>query len=201
MIRCVVGLGNPGPHYAVTRHNIGFMVLDTFVSRTSEKWRKRFWQNYWHAEISSHPNLVCCKPTTFMNNSGKAVRAAAGKFRLTPEEILVIYDDVSLPLGRVRFRTRGSAGGHNGVLSIIDWLGSDAFPRIRIGIGEGYSDRIAHVLGPFDDEEQETVQHVLDFTVETLPRVLTENVQHAMQYINSWCAPDSDQTLSNTPQH
>jgi PTH1 family peptidyl-tRNA hydrolase len=199
VIRCVVGLGNPGPHYAGTRHNIGFMALDSFVGRTTEKWRKRWWQNYWYAVTSIPVNLVCCKPATFMNNSGKAVRSIAGKYRLRPEEILVMYDDVSLPLGRVRFRTRGSAGGHNGVLSIIDWLGSEAFPRIRIGIGEGYGDRIAHVLSPFDAGEQETVQDVLDFTTDALSSVLTEDVQHAMQYINSWCAPGRDQILSNTP--
>ena len=199
MIRCAVGLGNPGPLYAGTRHNIGFMALDTFVSRSHEKWRKHWWQNYWRATISSPDTLVCCKPATFMNNSGKAVRAVAGKLHLSPEEILVIYDDVSLPLGRIRFRTRGSAGGHNGMLSIIDWLGSDAFPRIRLGIGEGYGDRIAHVLGPFADEERETVQQVVEFTADTLPRVLTDNVQHTMQYINSWCIPDSEQIASNTP--
>jgi PTH1 family peptidyl-tRNA hydrolase len=191
VIRCIVGLGNPGPHYARTRHNIGFMVLDAMVQRAGLEWRKRWWHPYWHARMTVPHPVLCCKPATYMNRSGKAVYAVKKKYRLAAEEILVVYDDVHLPVGKIRFRSRGSAGGHNGMASIIDWLGTDTFPRLRIGIGDGGDDRIAHVLSPFDEAEQDCVEQVIAFAADAVPGIPGGDVQQVMQTINSWHAPRS----------
>jgi PTH1 family peptidyl-tRNA hydrolase len=116
------------------------------------------------------------------------VYAAKKKYRLATEEILVVYDDIHLPLGRMRYRSRGSAGGHNGMASIIDWLGTDTFPRLRVGIGKGGDDRIAHVLSPFDEAEQGCVEQVIAYAADAVPQILGGNEQQAMQAINSWHA-------------
>jgi PTH1 family peptidyl-tRNA hydrolase len=164
------------------------MVLDAMIHRAGLAWRKRWWHTYWHARITDPHPVVCCKPATYINRSGKAVYAAKKKYRLATEEILVVYDDIHLPLGRMRYRSRGSAGGHNGMASIIDWLGTDTFPRLRVGIGKGGDDRIAHVLSPFDEAEQGCVEQVIAYAADAVPQILGGNEQQAMQAINSWHA-------------
>lgn len=131
----IVGLGNPGPQYASTRHNTGFMTLDLLASRLQVKVSKeRFRALTGQAEYEGQ-RLLLMKPQTFMNASGIAVEAAAHYYKLPPERILVLFDDISLPVGRLRIRKDGSAGGHNGLKSIISMLGSDQFPRVKIGVG------------------------------------------------------------------
>ena len=186
MIRCVIGLGNPGPEYENTRHNIGFRVVDLLINDIAGKWKKRWWQNYWFAECESHNGLICCKPATYMNLSGKAVYKIIRKFKLKTDELLIVFDDVHLPLGKLRVRTGGSSGGQNGLKSIINYLGTNEIPRLRIGIGDGNGNRIEHVLGNFEKNELETVEVMTRKAVEAI-NLLTSNAwDKAIQQINTF---------------
>jgi len=135
-LRLIVGLGNPGEKYARTRHNMGYMAVDMLHKKAgSPAWKWRFEADCCKIELGSQ-RAVLLKPLTYMNNSGRAVKAAARWFRAKPEEILVIYDDIDIPESALRIRKSGSAGTHNGMRSVIEHLGTEAFARIRIGIGK-----------------------------------------------------------------
>ena len=156
----IVGLGNPGRQYLATRHNIGFMVLDRLAAaagvgfESSLKWQCHF------AKLPGATMLL--KPQTFMNLSGRAIRQVLAFHHWPPEQMLVVFDDAALPLGTLRFREKGSAGGHNGIKSIIEHLGTDTFPRLKIGIGASQSDTLTgHVLGTFSPFEQPLVENTL----------------------------------------
>jgi len=186
MIRCVIGLGNPGPEYENTRHNIGFRVVDLLINDTAGKWKKRWWQNYWFAKCESHDGLICCKPATYMNLSGKAVYKIIKRFKLKTEELLIVFDDVHLPLGKLRVRSRGSSGGQNGLQSIINYLGTNEIPRLRVGIGEGNGNRIEHVLGNFENNELETVEIMTRKAVEAINLLVSNAWDKAIQQINTF---------------
>ena len=130
--RLLVGLGNPGRDYAGTRHNVGFMIADRLAAKSRAEFRT---EKGWKAAVAKTGDLLLCKPLTYMNLSGESVRAVSDFYKIAPAEVLVVLDDTALPLGRLRFRPEGSAGGHNGLKSIIEHLGTPAFPRLRIGIG------------------------------------------------------------------
>jgi PTH1 family peptidyl-tRNA hydrolase len=156
----IVGLGNPGKAYEGTRHNVGFMVLDRLaaasgvVFQSSPKWQCHL------AKLADGTLLL--KPQTFMNLSGRPIRALLSFHKWLPEQVLVVYDDAALPLGTLRFREKGSAGGHNGIKSIIEHLGTDAFPRLKIGIGGSQpGNMVGHVLGKFRPEEQTPLENTL----------------------------------------
>jgi PTH1 family peptidyl-tRNA hydrolase len=171
MIKMVVGLGNPGTKYEYTRHNAGFLTLDRLAELRETSWKN------WHscAEISrlSSPDVILVKPQTYMNNSGLAVKSLSDYFHIAPEEILVVVDDFSLPLGSVRARSSGSAGGHNGLASIIEHLGSSSFPRLRLGIGPlpAGCDSADFVLSPFKHPEREMVRAMIDQAVEVIGNI------------------------------
>ena len=186
MIRCVIGLGNPGPEYKNTRHNIGFRVVDLLINSTISKWKKRWWQNYWFAQLGHPDNFICCKPATYMNLSGRAVYKIVKKFKLNADELLIVYDDVYLPLGKLRVRTGGSSGGHNGLQSIINYLGTKEIPRLRIGIGEGNGSRIEHVLGSFKNDELEFVEIMAKKAVEAIKKSISMPLDRAIQQINTF---------------
>ena len=131
-IRCVAGLGNPGPEYTGTRHNIGFMVIDQLAAQLGLAWEK---STKWDAVTSKRGDLVLTKPMSFMNRSGYPLVAIAQFYKIAPSEILVVLDDLALPLGRIRIRASGGTGGHNGLDSVIMQFGSEEIPRLRIGIG------------------------------------------------------------------
>ena len=158
VVKLIVGLGNPGPEYEGTRHNVGFDAVDVLAARwrinlTVEKFHG------WFAQVECKGQwIVLLKPTTFMNRSGQAVLAAGRFYKLGLDDLLVISDDLALPVGRLRMRVGGSAGSHKGLENIIERLGSDAWCRLRIGIGEAFGDPSAYVLGRFDDAEQEVMQ-------------------------------------------
>lgn len=156
----IVGLGNPGRQYEGTRHNVGFMLLDEIAKAEGVEFKSEpRWQCH-RAKLGDGTLLV--KPQTFMNLSGRAVRQVVAFFKWEPEKILVVYDDVALPLGHLRFREKGSAGGHNGIKSLIEHLGSDGFPRLKMGIGEaGGGGMTGHVLGKFTLEEREGLENML----------------------------------------
>lgn len=159
----IVGLGNPGPRYAGNRHNIGFQVVEC----AAERHDLCFTRIEHHAQTAhgriDEERVVLAKPQTWMNDSGKAVAPLSRFYKIEPEDILVVYDDLDIPLGTLRFRQEGSSGGHRGVQSIIQHLGTDAFPRLRIGIGRppGRMDPAAYVLQDFAGEELPLVSEVL----------------------------------------
>lgn len=190
----IVGLGNPGKEYAETRHNVGFRFLDAL----SEKQGVRIDRAKFHALISdtviAGHRVLLMKPQTFMNSSGLSVREAADFYKIAPENILVVYDDITLVPGRIRVRKKGSDGGHNGIKSIIMHLGSDAFPRVRIGIGakphKDY-DLADWVLGIPPLEAREKIAKTFPTVIEHLPLMLSDaegDFEKAVQGCNGFQA-------------
>ena len=193
-LRLVVGLGNPGTKYEGTRHNIGFMALEQMASREGFSFRQ---QSKLHGLAAEHgigeSRLRLLMPQTYMNDSGRSIRAALDWFGFTPEQLLVLVDDMDIPLGRLRLRAQGSAGGHNGLRSTIQHLGTQAFPRLRIGIGapadnpaERRARTVSHVLGPFSRAEQSEVDAVLDGVLEAIQRIQRQNLDRAGNWINGF---------------
>lgn len=186
----IVGLGNPGAKYDRTRHNIGFDVVDLLAQ-------------YWHISLSDQKKfhglfgegvapggkIRLLKPQTYMNNSGQAMRAVIDWYKLPPESVLVIYDDMDLPLGKLRLRLSGSAGGHNGMKSAIAHLGTQTFPRLRIGIGsakdKGDKDTVSHVLGKFAPNEAAIMADVVQLAADCVEYSLKQNVEKAMSLFNN----------------
>ncbi|SDH66537.1 peptidyl-tRNA hydrolase, PTH1 family [Fervidobacterium changbaicum] len=171
----IIGLGNPGEKYANTRHNVGFMVLD----RLGKSWKSG--PNYLYSDVNiAGQKVKLVKPTTYMNLSGEV-------FKYLPhDDIIVVYDDLDLPLGRIRIRKDGSAGGHNGIKSIISYIGQN-FPRIRIGIGPKPKevDAADFVLSNFSPEEFEKLRKVIDLAVEAIETIVSEGIEKAMNRYNS----------------
>lgn len=164
-MKLVVALGNIGREYAGTRHNIGFMTADILASRwgDTDAWRKA--DNAAYLEKRMPEKCWVIKPTTYMNNSGTAVADFANFYHIPPEDVLVIQDDMDLPVGTLRIRRKGSSGGHNGLKSIERALGSQAYPRIKVGIGHPVHQEqavISHVLHPFQGEDKEKIQEALE---------------------------------------
>jgi peptidyl-tRNA hydrolase, PTH1 family len=183
----VVGLGNPGAKYADTRHNLGFMVVD----KAREDLGFPRWKARTHADTTGGfvegNELVLAKPQTYMNLSGVAVDHLMRIFRKTRQDILVVVDDMSLPFGRIRFRTDGGDGGHNGLGSIIETLGNNDFPRLRIGIGpppEGM-EGAQFVLSEFTPEEQKQLPEILDRAFSGIKTMLLHDLEAAMNHYNS----------------
>ena len=166
-MQAVVGLGNPGVWYADTRHNLGFRVVDLLASRLEGDWTET--PAYAFSEVGSDPEaLVLVKPTTYMNDSGVAVADLLQRFGVVLEDMLVVVDDVHLEPGRIRLRRKGSDGGHNGLYSIIDTVGSSDFPRLRLGVGlppDGVN-FIDYVLGVFGSLELETVERTVQMAAD-----------------------------------
>ena len=200
----IVGLGNPGTKYAQTRHNVGFDLLDILAKRwqislsdsPGERLRqhKQFQGIYGEGFGSHNAKVRLLKPQTFMNLSGQSVRATIDWFKLPPESVLVVYDDLDLPLGKIRLRMSGSAGGHNGMKSIISHLGTQNFPRVRIGIGKsaGEKDTISHVLGKFSAVETPIVSEVIYLVNDAIEMSLKQGMEKAMSLYNSRSIPVPD---------
>lgn len=154
-MKIIVGLGNPGQQYSSTRHNVGFMAVDELAKRLgiSDTWRNKF--DALVAEYRGEESIVLVKPQTFMNLSGRSVQSILHWFKVLPPDVIVVYDDLDLPIGRIRIRTKGGAGGHRGIASLIENLSNDSFNRIRIGIGRPpeYMATADFVLSRFTKEE------------------------------------------------
>jgi PTH1 family peptidyl-tRNA hydrolase len=175
----IVGLGNPGRQYEETRHNIGFMLLDRLAASAGVAFQS---SPKWQCHLAKLPEsgTMLLKPQTFMNLSGRAIRQVLAFHKWPPESMLVIYDDAALPLGRLRFREKGSAGGHNGIKSIIEHLGSDAFPRLKIGIGESHPGNMTgHVLGKFSPDERTLVENTLATALEAVQLARSQGIAAA----------------------
>ena len=184
--RLIVGLGNPGAEYAGTRHNAGFEVVDRFLARHVRSFRERNARSGEAREGSfAGEKLIILKPLTFMNLSGNAVMPVVRGESLKPSEILVIYDDIDLPVGRMRLRKNGGSAGHNGMKSIIEMLGTENFPRLRIGIGTEDAKRDPdYVLGKFSGTECEIYEALLEKAVEALELLQRRGIEEAMCRFN-----------------
>jgi len=183
-VKLIVGLGNPGPKYAGTRHNIGFAVIDELaaansVAMTTEKFHAWFGKG----TIAGEP-VVLLKPTTYMNRSGQAIAAAGRFYKLDLADLLVISDDLALPVARLRMRASGSAGGHNGLQDICDRVGSDQWCRLRIGIGQPLGDSVAYVLGRFYESEVAMVGKATTHAAKAVGSWIRQGVQGTMNEFN-----------------
>ena len=182
-MRVIVGLGNPGRQYAHTRHNVGFDVLDILARRTKVRILGRQHRALVGRLGQAGAEVLLVKPQTFMNESGSAVSAILRKHKLGPESMLVVCDDLDLPLGRLRLRPSGSSGGHKGMNSIIQHVGSSDFPRLRIGIGRK-GDAIDHVLSRFNRKDREVMDAALQSAADALEMILDEGIEAAMNVYN-----------------
>ena len=196
-LKLVVGLGNPGSKYSGTRHNIGFMALERMASSDGFSFRHQSKLHGLAAEAGvGDQRLRLLMPQTYMNDSGRAIRAALDWYGLAPEQLLVLVDDMDIPLGRLRLRAQGGAGGHNGLRSTIQHLGSQVFPRLRIGIGapadnpeERRAKTVSHVLGSFSQSEQNSVDAVLDGVLEAIARIQRVGLDRAGNWVNGFRYP------------
>lgn len=192
-MKLIVGLGNPGIRYHKTKHNIGFRVVDaiydkiqltdknqqTKYGQVSSIFNSLVIQTNWHKS-----DIILAKPMTYMNNSGAAVAPLVNRFDIAFSDIIVIYDDVYIELGVLRIRQKGSDGGQKGMHSIIQRLGTDEVPRIRIGIGEPIGDLIDYVLSEFSDEEENEIENVVSRAVDAVETILKEDILTAMNRFN-----------------
>lgn len=181
-IRLVAGLGNPGSEHAATRHNVGFIVVDQLAAQVGANWDK---SAKWDALTAKCGAALLVKPTSYMNRSGYPLFAVAQFYKIQPQELLVVLDDFALPLGRLRLRTRGGAGGHNGLESVIMQFGTEEIPRLRIGIGAAPREAaVDHVLGRFFDEEKPVVRSTIIRAVEAVKCAIDNGVVSAMNTFN-----------------
>ncbi|WP_186567615.1 aminoacyl-tRNA hydrolase [Lawsonibacter celer] len=183
----IVGLGNPGDKYEATRHNVGFMVVDELAERARTPVQKLKFRALTNTAQVGDAKALLMKPVTYMNLSGEAVRQAADFYKVPPERVLVISDDVSLPVGKLRLRRGGSAGGHNGLKNIILHLGSDQFPRVKIGVGEKPHpdyDMAEWVLSRFIGEDKRTMDEAIKRAADSVECCIREGMDRAMNRFN-----------------
>ena len=198
----IIGLGNPGRQYEGTRHNVGFMVLDRLAAASGAAFASN---PRWQSHLAKLPGCgtILLKPQTFMNLSGRAVQQVLGFYKWNPDQMLVIHDDAALPLGTLRFREKGSAGGHNGISSIIQHLGTDAFPRLKFGIGgSGPGEMVGHVLGKFRPEEQELFENTLAMALEAVQLARSQGIAAAANRYHTSSkspTPASDESQISRP--
>jgi len=182
----IVGLGNPGPKYSGTRHNIGFQCIDRMAKRWGIEVSERRAKAVLGKGSYCEQNVVLAKPRTFMNHSGDGLHYLLTRFASVPADLLVIYDEMALPMGKLRLRAAGSDAGHNGIRSIIDCLNTVEFPRLRIGIGrpDPESNNVTHVLDRFSQEEQTVIDEVVDRVILATECILEESLERAMNKFN-----------------
>ncbi len=187
-MKLIIGLGNPGQQYEQTRHNVGFRVVDLLAQRTGLKWSETRNRAVLASGTLGLEKVVLVKPITFMNNSGESVGALAHWYKVSPEDVLVVYDELDLPLGKMRLKTNGSAGGHNGMDNIIRHLHTHQIPRLRVGIGRPANtrmDTISYVLGVPALDEHIILATAEEKAAEAIPRILSQGVAIAMNEVNT----------------
>lgn len=183
----IAGLGNPGKEYEYSRHNAGFLCIDILCNKYNIKTdRVKYNALTCTASIEGHSCLIM-RPQTYMNNSGESIKAAADFYKIPPENVIIIFDDISLPVGTLRIRRKGSAGGHNGIKSIIWQLNSDNFPRLKLGVGakpDPDSDLKDYVIGRFSKEDLGIMKKTMEKAVDALPYILNGDTEGAMNRFN-----------------
>lgn len=184
----IVGLGNPGPEYAKTRHNCGFRALDILAQKLGCKVDKGKFEGLYGQTTYEGHKLYLLKPLTYMNLSGRSVLQLSAYFNIPPQRIVVIFDDISLDIGRLRIRSNGSAGGHNGIKSIISQLGSQDFPRVKVGVGAKPNpdfDLADWVLSAFSASEEKTLQAALDRAADAALCIVSQGTMEAANRFNA----------------
>jgi len=182
----IVGLGNPGKQYENTRHNVGFDVIDIVSKEYNIPInREKFKGIYGEGSIAGE-KVILLKPKTFMNLSGESIREVVNFYKIDIQNIIVIYDDISLETGRLRIRIQGSSGGHNGIKSIISNLDTDKFPRIKVGVGNPEFDLIPFVLGRFSKEDRKSVEEVMKVAVLSVEVIIKSGIEEAMNKFNGF---------------
>ena len=190
----IIGLGNPGKEYLKNRHNIGFLLLENFSEKYDSKFTLKNKLKSWYSELKiNNSTYRLFMPNTFMNNSGDAVRAIVDWYKIDLAQLFIIVDDIDLPLGKIRFRKKGSSGGHNGLKDIINKLHTENFNRIRIGIGSPPINEktknfntISHVLGNISSKESLTLDKVYKQLIESLTKLNTKNEDYIINELNSF---------------
>lgn len=181
-IRLIVGLGNPGAEYERTRHNVGYNVVDSLASEWGLTWQH---SKSWHALWAKGEKAILVKPASYMNRSGEPLAAVANFYKIAPGEMLVVLDDFALELGRLRLRTEGGTGGHNGLESIIVQFGTEAIPRLRFGIGAAPGEgAVDYVLGRFFEEERPVVEKTIARAADAVKCAIDKGVLSAMNLFN-----------------
>lgn len=184
----IVGLGNPGSKYENTRHNAGFICIDKIAENLQVKMTKIKFKSYVGEGKIADKKILLMKPTTYMNLSGEAVMEAVNFYKLQPEQVLVVFDDISLEPGKVRIRRKGSHGGHNGIRNIIERMGKDTFPRVKVGVGKKPHpeyDLADWVLSRFTDKEMKEIDEVAKNTIKIAELAIDDNLEKAMNLFNS----------------
>lgn len=184
----IVGLGNPGKEYDGTRHNIGFAAIDYIADKYNIELNRVKFKGVFGEGFIDNKKVILLKPTTYMNLSGESIREVINFYKISNEEIIVLYDDISLEVGRLRIREKGSHGGHNGIKSIIDNLGTDVFPRVKIGVGAPKGNLVSHVLGKFDNEEVEILKETIKASSEATSIIIKSDIKSAMNKLNGFNA-------------
>lgn len=202
-MKLIVGLGNPGPHYAQNRHNVGYQCINRLAQRHGLPPGKVMFKAFVTSGHIAGVKTLLARPLTFMNLSGQAVRPLLRWYRIALEDLLVIYDDLDLPLGRIRLRQQGGSGGHKGMRSIIDELGTEAFPRLRVGIGRPRrGEPPDHVLSNFTPDEWIEMDAALDRAVAAVETFVATDIQAAMNSHNvppEDVAPEAERSAAPTP--
>lgn len=184
-LKMIAGLGNPGPHYAANRHNVGFMLLDRLAESYSLAFNRQQFRAHIAPGLMAGHRVLLAKPLTFMNLSGSAVGALFRFYKLEPARLMVVFDDLDLPLGKLRLRAGGGSGGHKGMQSIIERLGFDSFPRMRIGVGRpSHGDAADYVLTNFSADEQIEVERTFQRAQEAILTWLEKGIDEAMNQHN-----------------
>ena len=185
-MKVIVGLGNPGREYAQTKHNVGFMLVDALADKLGlAAWQEKFDALIAEGRLGTE-KILLVKPQTYMNDSGRAVGPLMNWYKLPPEDLIVVHDDMDIPAGTIRIRKKGSAGGHNGIKSVLAHLGDEHFSRVRIGIGRplpGWT-VINHVLAPFQEEDVPKIKEAIQYLLPAVECIVTEDTDKAMNLYN-----------------
>lgn len=182
----IIGLGNPGKEYVNTRHNIGFDAINYIANKYNIEINREKFKGVYGEGFINNNKVILLKPTTYMNLSGESVREIVNFYKLDNDGIIVLYDDISLEVGKLRIRPKGSAGGHNGIKSIIANLGTEEFQRIKIGVGQPKHDLVSHVLGKFNEEENKVLEKTLLAVVQAVEVIVKNDISEAMNKFNGF---------------
>ena len=183
-MKIIIGLGNIGREYENTRHNAGFMAIDKLAQMLEMDFNQEKFSAYFAKKKIDGEDIILLKPTTYMNNSGIALRQCMDFYKVSSEDILVLYDDMDMPVGKLRLRQKGSAGGHNGIKSIIQNLGGDKFPRVKVGVGQPKDNLVNHVLGKFSKEDREHIEKVIPVVSDAIVEIVKNDAKESMNKFN-----------------